>query len=67
MTWYKGYYGSWNEPCGVVSIGGSYSRAEFFAKAQEVANQTGRVVTILADRPAPGRGLVGTTYRINPQ
>lgn len=71
MTYYSAYYGSWNEPEGVhrvefgekLGIKNLYhteSRKEAFDKAQEVANSTGKVVTVIMDTPKPGSGLHGS-------
>ena len=79
MIWYTGHYGSWNDPRGVERldfspkgeeykhITGTYSRKEVFAKAQEVANETGKVVTVMWDIPRAGVGLEGHSAEVYPQ
>lgn len=71
MTYYSEHYGSWNEPGGVQRVefgeklGIKYlyhteSRKEAFERAQEVANSTGKVVTVMMDTPKAGEGLRGS-------
>ena len=61
--WYTAHYGSWRDPHGVCRvefnkpgeeykhITGTYNRKEAFCKAQETANETGKVVTVMKERP----------------
>lgn len=67
--YYSAHFGSWNEPGGVQRIefgteqGIKYlyhtqSRTEAFNKAQEAANATGKVVTVMMDTPT-GNGMRG--------
>lgn len=76
MTRYSAHYGSWAEPGGVhriefgESLGIRYlfhtnSRREAFEKAQEVANMTGKVVTVMMDTPT-GSGLRGDFKKVSP-
>ncbi len=76
MIWYKAHYGSWNDAHGVKSINfaptgkycfGTFSRKEAFCKAQETANETGKVVTVMWDIPRAGRGLEGHYKEVHPQ
>ena len=76
MTRYSAHYGSWAEPGGVHriefgdSLGIRYlfhtnSRREAFEKAQEVANMTGKIVTVMIETPT-GSGLRGDSKKVAP-
>lgn len=65
-TWYTAHYGNWQNGNVVTRIGGSYSRKEMFRKAQEVANETGEVVTIAAETGSVS-GLRHTFYHVAPE
>ena len=76
MTRYSAHYGSWAEPGGVDRIefgehlGIKYlfhteSRREAFEKAQEVANMTGKIVTVIIETPT-GCGLRGDYKKVAP-
>ena len=62
MYWHVAYYGTWRKGDGVTHIDfgkyhfGTYDREKAFKKAQEVANETGREVTVSWDIPT-GHGL----------
>ena len=76
MTYYSAHYGSWKENDSVKSIsfgkGGcgpffsTTSRKEAFEKAQAVADEVQREVTICAEWPT-GRGLASNFYKIQPR
>lgn len=50
MTWYTAFYGSWNDANGIQRLKGTYDHEDVRARAQGAANQTGHVVTIIAER-----------------
>lgn len=62
MYWHVAYYGTWRKGDSVTRIDfgkyhfGTYDREKAFKKAQEVANETGREVTVSWDIPT-GHGL----------
>ena len=74
MTRYTAHYGNWREPDGVILI--SYSNnprdtstSDFrtaLSRAQQVANETGRTVTIIGER-GTANGLRITTYHVPPK
>lgn len=72
MIWYKAFYGTWAKFPGVVTIEfgkycyGTFDRREAFAKAKEVANETGETVTVMWDIPRAGRGLEGHSEKVFP-
>lgn len=71
MAWYQAWYGSWAKGDKVTIIEfkhgyGTCDRKEAFAKAQEIANETNRVVTVSAERPT-GCGLSVEHYTVTPE
>ena len=66
MAWFRAWYGNWNESDGVRLAAKGNNRKEVFAKAQEVANRTGKVVTIEEER-AVRNGVSADYYEIQPE
>jgi hypothetical protein len=65
-TWYRAYYGTWNDPEGVRSLPGTFDRKAAFAKAHEVADRLGLAVTVEARRGSAD-GLRSTFYKVVPE
>lgn len=66
MSWYKGYYGSWNEPNGIQHIDGTSDRKKMFDEAQATANRLGVEVTVIRETGSSS-GLMCKTYTITPE
>lgn len=76
MAYYSAHYGTWrgNDKVTHISFGeggcGPFlktpDRKEAFEKAQAVADEVQREVTILEERPT-GRGLAVESYKIQPR
>ena len=62
MKWYRAFYGTWQKGDSVRQIPGTFSRKAIFEEAQKIANETGREVTISAER-----GMNMEFYTVNPQ
>lgn len=65
MTYYKAHSGNWTEGKGVKRIGESFSRKEIFATAMAFARETGKEVTVSAERGS-AYGLHTTYYTVRP-
>lgn len=49
MWWYKGVYGSWNDPNGIGRIDGTSKYSEIKKIAKAIANEKNVVVTIIGE------------------
>lgn len=65
MTWYTAFYGSYREKDGFHHIEGTFSRKEIFEKAQATANETGKIVTVSAERGSVN-GIIHNFFKVNP-
>lgn len=70
MYWHEAYYGTWRKGDTVTRVkfdgySGTYNRKDAFKKAQEVANEVGREVTVTWDVPT-GHGLEGHSRKFLP-
>lgn len=66
MYWYTAWYGSWNDKGGVRYLDGTYDRKDIFNRAQKIANETGKVVTVRKRVPT-GCGLRDELQEVCPQ
>lgn len=62
MTWYTAHYGSYRNGDMVHHIDGTFDRKKMFDKAKKIANETGRAVTVIAER-----GTNYKTYKVKPE
>lgn len=62
MTWYRAFYGTWQNGDSVRQIPGTFNRKAIFEEAQKTANETKRKVTISAEH-----GMHMEFYTVNPQ
>ena len=65
MTLYKAHYGSWKNGNSVHYIEGTYSRKEIFEKAQEAADMTGEIVTVISEKGSVN-GIICNCFKVNP-
>ena len=63
--WYTAHCGSYSNPEKMKRVPGTFSRKEIFERAQQLADETGEIVTVTSKRGTVN-GLIHNTYKVNP-